>query len=396
MRLAGKRRKRVRFVLQLLFSLFVLGIVLARYAEESGIVVPVKLPDLHGICPLGAVATAGRLLFQGEYIPRTGESNLWILAGSLGMAFLVGALFCGWLCPLGSIQDWFGRLGRRLLGRRYNRIVPARLDRVLGYLRYAVLFLVVLQTTRFLNLWFATFDPYYALYHIWTGSASSSAIAVLALTLLGSLFVARPWCRWLCPFGALQGLASRLSPWTIRRNSRACTSCLKCARACPMGIAVDSTATVRDSRCTRCLECLNACPVDGALSFALRSPEQTDDRSKGRGPAAAFSISTGITAAAVALVLFFAPVVVARTTGLFVPASHADEVRLEAADIGPTMTLEEVGAGMGMTTAELLLLLEIDPSFDPTTLIVDVEMDERYEHLSLARIRQLLEALDRR
>ncbi len=394
LRRAARIRPRVRLAVQIAFSLFVLGIVLSRQAAEAGIVLPVLFPDLHAICPFGAVATVGRLLLQGEYIPRTGQSNLWVLAGSLGMTFLVGALFCGWLCPLGSIQDWFGRLGKRLLGRRYNRVVPARVDRFMSYLRYAVLALVVLQTTRFLNLWFTTYDPYYAMYHIWTGNALPSAIAVLAVTLVASLFVARPWCRWLCPFGALQGLAARLSPWTIRRNDQACTSCLKCTRACPMGIAVDSTAAVRDSRCTRCMECLDACPVDGALDFTLRAPQPASDKPTDRRPATTFSISGGLTAAAVVLVLFFAPVGLARATGLYVPASHEAEAQLEIADIGPMMTLEEVSAGLGMSTAELLALLEIDAGFDPTTRLVDVEMDERYEHLTVPQIRQALEAPD--
>ncbi|MCK4514590.1 MAG: 4Fe-4S binding protein [Spirochaetaceae bacterium] len=394
LRQAARRRSRVRLAVQVFFSLFVLAIVLSRQAAEAGVVLPMLFPDLHGICPFGAIATASRLLLQGEYIPRTGEANLWVLAGSLGMTFLVGALFCGWLCPLGSIQDWFGRLGKRLLGRRYNRLVPARVDRLLSYLRYAVLALVVLQTTRFLNLWFTTFDPYYAMYHIWTGNALPSAIAVLAVTLVASLFVARPWCRWLCPFGALQGLAARLSPWTIRRNDETCTSCLKCSRACPMGIAVAQTSAVRDSRCTRCMECLDACPVDGALDFTLRAPQPASAKPTDRRPAAAFSISGGLTAAAVVLMLFFAPVGLARATGLYVPASHEAETQLEVADIGPMMTLEEVGTGLGMSTAELLALLEIDPGFDPTTLTIDVEMDERYEHLTLPQIRRVLEALD--
>jgi polyferredoxin len=195
-----------------------------------------------------------------------------MLLASTTATVLAGALFCGWLCPLGSVQDWMGRLGRRLFGRRYNTFVPPHLDRALGFLRYAVLGLIVLATTRAISLVFAAYDPYFALLRLWTGDALPTAIAVLALVLAASLFVERPWCRYLCPLGAATGLLGALSPVYLKRESEACKACAICTKACPMGLPVHTATTIKSPDCIGCLECVDECPREGALELKLGMP----------------------------------------------------------------------------------------------------------------------------
>jgi polyferredoxin len=155
-----------------------------------------------------------------------------------------------------------------MLGRRYNRFPSGRLDRLLGYLRYGMLILVVVQTTRAVNLVFSRFDPYYALFHFWMGDVFFSGMVVLAAVLLLSLYVERPWCRWFCPFGALLGLFQRFAPWKVSRDPEACSSCGCCTRVCPMRIPVHRETRVDDTRCNRCGRCIDACPGH-ALSLSL-------------------------------------------------------------------------------------------------------------------------------
>ncbi|MCK5199835.1 MAG: 4Fe-4S binding protein, partial [Spirochaetales bacterium] len=234
----AKKNNWVRKVIQIGFFGFVFLLTVSHVMEEWGIALPFSAASLHALCPFGAVETVGRLITQGKFIPKTHESNLWIFFATAGTTVLIGAVFCSWLCPLGSIQDWVGKLGNRIFKKRYNQFVPDKLDRVLGYLRYVVLILIVIDTTRMLSLTFAKVDPYYALFHFWTGEALISAIIVLLIVLAASLFIERPWCRWLCPFGAVLGLLQLIAPWKIRRNTDLCTSGGLCTKACPLNIDV--------------------------------------------------------------------------------------------------------------------------------------------------------------
>ena len=98
---------------------------------------------------------------------------------------------------------------------------------------------------------------------------------VLAVLALGSVFVQNFWCRYLCPYGALTGMAALLSPVRIRRDVASCIDCGKCSRACPSILPVDKLVQIRSAECTGCLECVASCPVEATLEvraagFALR------------------------------------------------------------------------------------------------------------------------------
>jgi polyferredoxin len=283
------------------------------------------------------------------------------LFATTGATLLIGAAFCGWLCPLGSVQDWIGRLGKKILGKRFNR-VPYILDQILGYLRYVVLALVVIGTTRMINLVFASVDPYYALFHFWTGEALPSAIAVLAVVLVSSLFVERPWCRWLCPFGALQGILQLVSPWKIRRNPEICINCNKCARACPMRIKVSEKMTVLDTRCNRCGECLAACPVEGGLEHSL--PGRVRIPLKNR-----------LLPAFLVLTFFAAPIVISQQVGLFETSAKVQVVEgtLKAEEIKSSMTLEELAAGFNASLDALIEFLTLPEGVPASTKLRDLE-----------------------
>ncbi|TVQ17826.1 MAG: 4Fe-4S binding protein, partial [Spirochaetaceae bacterium] len=250
--------------------------------------------------------------------------------------------------------------------------------------------IVLVQTIRSVALVSATLNPSRAMFHVWFGGALPGGLAALALILVGSLFVERPWCRWVCPFGAVQGTLSLAAPWTIRRSATDCPGCRRCTRACPMGIDVHTPTAVRDTRCVRCMECVDACRVDGALTYSARRNTHTGGRSPASDIAARGIAARGIAAAA--LVLFFAPVVIARATGAYLPPRIAATapVTLAVEDVSPTMTVDAVAEGFAMTTGELLALLEMDPDFDGATRLFDIEDDERYEHITVAHVRSVL------
>lgn len=223
-----------------------------------------SLPEIPGLCPIGAIGNLARLV-SGQAALDPAKPFVWVLIGILGTTLIWGPVFCSWACPLGSVQEFMGKLGRRLLGKRFNRLVPPKLDRVLSALRYPMLALVVLSALGIAALPLDAINPSLGIFHSLTAAVPVSALILGVLILAASLLVERPWCRWLCPLGGLLGLISRLSLFGPRRRRESCVSCGACDRACPMGVKVSKDGAVSDSRCNRCGRCAEACPAAGTL-----------------------------------------------------------------------------------------------------------------------------------
>jgi ferredoxin len=226
------------------------------------------------------------------------------------------------------------------------------------------------ETTRAVHLVFAAWDPYYALVRFWTGDALPGAVAVLALVLAASLLVQRPWCRWLCPFGAVQGLLQLAAPWKIRRSAALCTGCGCCSRACPMRIEVAEQAVVRDTRCNRCGECLTACPVRGALDHGLPGR-----RGAAAVPAPAFSMRSRLLTAALALAVFALPIALSAAAGRFDTDHRPGVTRggLAVDQIRSSLTLADVSKGLDIEIDRLREILELPASVGRNTRLRDLE-----------------------
>lgn len=252
-----------RAIVQWAMFLFVAALAIIKYLKESGVVIPLPEISLHAVCPFGGVVTVYEFLTTGGLVPKLHTSALILMGLSLVVSVLFGPIFCGYFCPLGTWQEWIGKLGRRLFPRHYGKLIPPKVDRVLRYLRYAVLAAVVYLTAAAVKLVFTDVDPYYALFNFFTGEVAWTAIAVLLVTTALSLVVERPWCKYLCPYGALLGLFNLIRIFPIRRKADTCIHCGKCDRACPMQIEVSKADAVRDHQCISCHACLSgaACPV---------------------------------------------------------------------------------------------------------------------------------------
>ncbi|AEV28052.1 hypothetical protein SpiGrapes_0188 [Sphaerochaeta pleomorpha str. Grapes] len=311
----------------------------------SALLLPVGI--FHMICPFGGIETLTRLIPQGLYVPKTGLVNLILLGTVLLFAVIAGPVFCGWLCPLGSIQDWMRSLARKLKIKPIT--VPTRVDFVLSFSRYLLLFLIIRATYLSFNLVFLKIDPYYALLHFYTGEVAPVALLVLALVLLSSLFIERPWCRYLCPLGALLGPLGKISFLKVKKPSATCISCGACSRACPVGLDPAKDLVVKSARCIRCGLCETACP-----------PKLKTSR---------HSFTIFFVAALLLVAVFF-------TTAQFTVQSGENlQVNSPNVAVKPQTTLEELAGNRQMDLAEIYALLELPQNYDEKTELVDIEDD---------------------
>jgi len=104
---------------------------------------------------------------------------------------------------------------------------------------------------------------------------SMFALGVITALFLLSLVVRGFWCRYLCPYGALLGLFSLISPTRISRNSESCIDCTACHKACPAFIKVDKVKEVVSDECIGCMACVDACPVKKTLEIKVVSKRRT-------------------------------------------------------------------------------------------------------------------------
>ena len=287
--LKKKGARNIRHIVQAAFFIIVAVTTTASVLSEKGISIPlVPEASLHAVCPLGGVVSFWQLLNFGTLVKKVHESSIVLAVLGLFLALLVGPVICGWVCPFGTFQEWLGGLGRKLFGKKYNNFVPRKLDKALRYLRYLVFAWVSYMTVISGKLIFQDYDPYYALFNFWTGEVAVAGYIALAAVIILSLFVERPFCKYACPYGALQGVFNLFRIFGIRRNAPTCISCKACSRACPMNIDVSTSKVVRDHQCISCLECTSdaSCPIPATVEMPALPGSVKDTYKK---PAAAKS-----------------------------------------------------------------------------------------------------------
>lgn len=232
-------------------------------------------PGALGSCPVGS--------FQSMLSARHPKVSFYVL-GYLGLiGVFVGRFICGWLCLFGLIQELLYKIPLPKL------TIPKKLDQLLRYLKYAVLIVFVILLPLFLRSELGVSAPYFCKWICPAGmleggiplvllnqSLRSAAgllyawkLGILLLLIVFSIFVHRPFCKYLCPLGAFYGLFHKVSFLKLRVDPSACTHCGSCQKVCKMNI--DPVKTPSSAECIRCGECTRVCPT-GALKMGFRSP----------------------------------------------------------------------------------------------------------------------------
>ena len=302
------RTFRVRLLVQIAFAVtcLVVGFQLSRFylaARAGAVPLPHRPPGAEGFLPISGLMGILDWIYQGT-LNRIHPAATILVILALLSAILLRKSFCSWVCPVGLISESLARLGRKSFGRNFQ--VWRWLDRPLQSLKYLLLvfFVWAILTMSAEALQAFIQSPYNKVADVKMGlffvNLGQVGITVMIVLIVGSVFIHGLWCRYLCPYGALLGLLSWMSPVRIRRTAESCIDCSLCDQACMARLPVSKLNVVRSVECTGCVDCLAVCPVQSTLELAA-------------GPR-----RLGIpTYAAAVVLLFLLGTVTARMTGLW-------------------------------------------------------------------------------
>ena len=171
------------------------------------------------ICSIGSIQNIALALSDPAYAIPVTVVAFGLLP--LVVALFFGRAFCAGVCPHGALQD---------VVLLKPVAVPTWLEHGLRMLAYIYLGLALVFATTGGGFIICEYDPFVPIFRL---SGSPAMIVTGAVFLVASIFIGRPYCRFLCPYGVLLGLASRVSKWRIRVTPTTCTQCRLCEQACP-------------------------------------------------------------------------------------------------------------------------------------------------------------------
>ena len=272
-------RSDVRNYVQLLFLLITLWIGIDFYLFVNGLesgVVPVvqRPPGVEGFLPISAMISFRYFLLTG-IVNHIHPSGFFIFIAVLLISTFMKKGFCSWICPIGYISESLHELGARIFKRNFG--LPGWIDVPLRSLKYLLMafFVISVSSLSVMELDEFIHSGYNKVadikLYLFFANISTFSLAVIGILILLSLFYKNFWCRYACPYGALLGITSLVSPFKIHRMEQTCIDCGKCAAACPSILPVDKLEAVNSAECTACYFCVEACPVKDTLKFSVGS-----------------------------------------------------------------------------------------------------------------------------
>ena len=230
-------------------------------------------PAAIGACPIGGM--------QAVFGSRK-KFPAYVLGYLAMLGILLGRFVCGWICLFGLVQELLYKIPVPKL------TVPKKLDRKLRWLKYGILIVFVILLPAFLKVNMGLSSvPYFCKYicpaGVLEGSIPLAALdagirsqlgllfqwkfGILAVIVVLSMFIHRPFCKYICPLGAFYAMFQKISFLRLQLDKDKCVDCGACSRQCKMN--VDVVHNPNSAECIRCGECTKACPT-GALHFNLK------------------------------------------------------------------------------------------------------------------------------
>lgn len=268
-------RKNLRLLIQILWT-FLTNCWFTGFAEGRIYAGPLKNICIPGLncyscpgalcaCPVGALQA---VIGSWQY-----RISLYVGGFLMLMGAVFGRFVCGWLCPFGLVQDLIYRIP---FIRKRNHF---RADRILRWGKYIILAVFVILMPLFVVDLIGQGVPAFCKYICPSGTLMGALplmsvneglrqaagflfdwkLLVLIVVLIAALVVYRPFCKYVCPLGAIYGLFNRISFVRLRYDENVCIHCGKCAAVCKM--CVDPTRSPGSSECIQCGDCVRVCPT---------------------------------------------------------------------------------------------------------------------------------------
>lgn len=230
----------------------------------------VPVVGVDALCPFGGIETFWSMVVSAQLIQRVALSSVILMGLVLGIALIFRRSFCGYICPLGALQELFGKVGA-VIFRGGRPTLPRVVDRPARYLKYVVLVVFAVWSWQAASLVIRPYDPWVAWMHLTSPELLTEfwvGLVVLGVSIAGSVVYDRFFCKYLCPMGGFLSAISRFSVFKVRRNVDTCIDCKACDKACPVNITVSEATVVNDAECIDCAECVNVCPVKETLAVS--------------------------------------------------------------------------------------------------------------------------------
>jgi polyferredoxin len=274
-----KNIRLLRYAVQLAFFALTLFIghrfyQFVQHFEAPGHPFVERPASVDAFLPIGGLMDFKYFIVTGIVEP-VHPSGFIMFAAILGISLVMKKGFCGWICPVGTLSQYIWMAGEKMFNRNFR--ITGFTDISLRSLKYVLLglFVVAIGVMPMWSMAMFYIADYYKIVDVRMMKffTEMTTLTMWILIVLGglSLLYKNVWCRYLCPYGALLGLVSRLSPFKVQRNEEKCIHCHACTKHCPTMIDVEKSEVVKSAECFGCLTCVSHCPAPGALELTARA-----------------------------------------------------------------------------------------------------------------------------
>lgn len=211
-----------------------------------------------GACPC-PISSMQNLVLAGLGVDVAWQSLIWFLA-LIPITYLFGRVYCGWICHLGAIQEFI------YLPAKIKMFQSEKAQRIMRAIRIVFLIALVIQLFVTKTNLFKHYDPFKVAFNL-IGTNTLSWV-LLALLLVSSVFIYRPFCKTVCPIGLILGWVNKIPGASVIGSNGNCTGCKTCDNTCKIRAIThdDKFSKLDNQECIACGDCMSNCSKD-ALHF---------------------------------------------------------------------------------------------------------------------------------
>ena len=242
-------------------------------------------PGAIGACPIGSL--------QGVMGSWKYKFSYYVIGFMIFVGSIFGRFICGWLCPFGLVQDLLHKIPF------VKKIDTFKGDKILRYLKYVILLVFVIILPLFVVDILGQGEPFFCKWICPSGTllggiplvATNESLraiigwlfawksVILIIIIVLSIILYRPFCKYICPLGAIYSFFNKISIYKLNVDKSKCISCNKCAKACKMNVnpVIDNNSL----ECIRCGDCKKVCPTNAIdLGFCKKKAKSEVEKTE--------------------------------------------------------------------------------------------------------------------